>query len=288
MDQADHLRTLAMKSQGPGSQTRVIAVTSGKGGVGKTNIAVGMAMLFAKRGLKTLVVDADLGLANVNILVGKRVDKSIDDVMFGQAKMSDIFVDSGCGFSLLPSSSGLRKMLDLDAFTQRALFDQLFDVMKSFDIVIYDTAPGLGSHVLNFNSAAHDIVVVSHPEPTSLADSYALIKVLNQEKREKRFKLLINRTDKQTEGLDAFKRLTDVSNEFLNISIDLLGAIPNDPAVSAAVKIQRPVVEQAPKSAFVVALERVVDKLLAGANTAPTKKLWNNGQSLRGVLGGAT
>jgi flagellar biosynthesis protein FlhG len=277
-----------MKSQGPGSQTRVIAVTSGKGGVGKTNIAVGMAMLFAKRGLKTLVVDADLGLANVNILVGKRVDKSIDDVMFGQAKMSDIFVDSGCGFSLLPSSSGLRKMLDLDAFTQRALFDQLFDVMKSFDIVIYDTAPGLGSHVLNFNSAAHDIVVVSHPEPTSLADSYALIKVLNQEKREKRFKLLINRTDKQTEGLDAFKRLTDVSNEFLNISIDLLGAIPNDPAVSAAVKIQRPVVEQAPKSAFVVALERVVDKLLAGANTAPTKKLWNNGQSLRGVLGGAT
>jgi flagellar biosynthesis protein FlhG len=288
VDQADHLRTLAMKSQGPGSQTRVIAVTSGKGGVGKTNIAVGMAMLFAKRGLKTLVVDADLGLANVNILVGKRVDKSIDDVMFGQAKMSDIFVDSGCGFSLLPSSSGLRKMLDLDAFTQRALFDQLFDVMKSFDIVIYDTAPGLGSHVLNFNSAAHDIVVVSHPEPTSLADSYALIKVLNQEKREKRFKLLINRTDKQTEGLDAFKRLTDVSNEFLNISIDLLGAIPNDPAVSAAVKIQRPVVEQAPKSAFVVALERVVDKLLAGANTAPTKKLWNNGQSLRGVLGGAT
>jgi flagellar biosynthesis protein FlhG len=288
VDQADHLRTLAMKSQGPGSQTRVIAVTSGKGGVGKTNIAVGMAMLFAKRGLKTLVVDADLGLANVNILVGKRVDKSIDDVMFGQAKMSDIFVDSGFGFSLLPSSSGLRKMLDLDAFTQRALFDQLFDVMKSFDIVIYDTAPGLGSHVLNFNSAAHDIVVVSHPEPTSLADSYALIKVLNQEKREKRFKLLINRTDKQTEGLDAFKRLTDVSNEFLNISIDLLGAIPNDPAVSAAVKIQRPVVEQAPKSAFVVALERVVDKLLAGANTAPTKKLWNNGQSLRGVLGGAT
>lgn len=277
MDQADRLRSLASRV-GEG-ETRVISITSGKGGVGKTNVAVNLALLFARKGFKTLLIDADLGLANANLIVGCRVDKTLDDVMFGQSSMQDIFVHTACGFDLLPSSSGMRKMLELDSFAQRTLFDRLFEAMQAYDVVIYDTAPGIGSHVLNFNAAAHDIVVMAHPEPTALADAYALIKVLHQERREKRFKLLINRAHSPDEGLEAFRRISDVSDEFLNISVDYLGALPEDISVLRAVRMQRPVCVDAPRSAFAMALDRVGDKLLAGGSRVFDKKLWSRGMS---------
>ena len=275
MDQADQLRFLAQGSEGARS-TRVISVTSGKGGVGKTNIASNLALLYARKGFRVLLIDADLGLANTNLILGCRVTKTIDDVMFGEASLKDTFIKVDYGFDLLPSSTGIRKMLELDTFSQRALFDRLFNVMSDYDIVLYDTAPGIGSHVLNFNAAAHEIVVVAHPEPTALMDAYALIKVLATERREKRFKLLINRAREASEGLDAFKKLTEVSEEFLNISIDYLGSLPEDLAVQRAVRSQKPVCFDAPRSPFGYALDRVSDKLLAQVQTAPHKRLWNN------------
>ena len=147
--------------------------------------------------------------------------------------------------------------------------------MRTYDVVIYDTAPGLGNHVLSFNAAAHDICVVAHPEPTALADAYALIKVLHVERREKKFKLLINRTRTPDEGLDAYKRLTEVSDEFLNISIDFLGALPDDMSVLRSLRLHRPVASEAPRSPFVLALDRIGDKLLAGAHSKSSLNLWD-------------
>jgi flagellar biosynthesis protein FlhG len=262
VDQADRLRAIA-SVDGSKNEARIISITSGKGGVGKTNIAANLACLFSKRGLKVLLIDADLGLANANLILGCRVNKTIDDVLFENAAFKDVFVRSNYGFDLLPSSSGMRRILELDNFSQRTLMDRLFETMENYDIVLYDTAPGIGNHVLNFNASAHDIVVIAHPEPTALADAYALIKVMATEKKEKRFKLLINRAQAQSEGLNAFTRLTDVSNEFLNISIDYLGALPEDPSVLAAVRSQKPVSLTAPRAVFSMALERVADKLLA-------------------------
>lgn len=282
MDQADHLRTLSFVKAGARC-TRIISVTSGKGGVGKTNIAVNLAVLFSRRGLKVLLVDADLGLANTHILLGCRVEHSLDDVMFGSHPMQDIFIRTGSGFDLLPGSSGVRKMLELDSFAQRALFDRLFEAMQGYDIVIYDTAPGLGEHVLNFNAAANDIVVVAHPEPTALADAYALVKVLATERREKRFKLLVNRSRSAQDGLEAFKRLTGVSDEFLNVSVDYLGALPEDLSLLRSVKVQKPVAVDAPRSPFVMALERVGDKLLASSIATNKPRIWNSGPQIRAV-----
>lgn len=282
MDQADRLRTLAGFSESS-RKTRIISITSGKGGVGKSNIAANMATLYGSKGLKVLLIDADMGLANANLLMGCRVEKSLDDVMFGEARLQDVFVKTPGGFDLLPSSSGVRKMLELDAFAQRALMDRLQEVICEYDVVIYDTAPGIGSMVLNFNASAHDIVVVAHPEPTALADAYALIKVMALERKEKKFRLLINRAQSLQDGLDAFKRLTDVSAEFLNISIDFLGSLPEDPAVLKAVRQQRPTVQLSPKCPFAIALSRVADKLLACSHAPKDQNKSLANVSLRGA-----
>lgn len=286
MDQADRLRALAHRG-GAKNEPRIISITSGKGGVGKTNIAVNLAVLMARRGLKTLLVDADFGLANANLLVGCSVGKTIDDVMFHGARIEDTFVPTQLGFDLLPSSSGFRKMLSMDSFTQRALFDQLESQFQNYEIVIYDTAPGLGDHVLCFNTAAHDIVVVAHPEPTALADAYALIKVLATEKREKKFKLLVNRVQNSHEGLDSFRRLTGVVDEFLTVSVDFLGGLPEDINVARSVRMQRPVALEAPRSGFSLGLERIGDKLLAGVITEVPRRPWDNGVRTEIGRGGA-
>ena len=286
MDQAGELRAMAMKN-GTGERAKIISITSGKGGVGKTNIATNLAVAFAKRGLRTLLIDADLGLANANLLLGCRVTYTLDDVLFGDVPIDDIFVKTDFGFDLLPGSSGVRKLLELDSFSQRALMDRLFAAMNNFDVVLYDTAPGIGAHVLNFNSSADEIVVVSHPEPTALADAYALIKVLATERKEKNFRLLVNRVRSLQDGIDSFRRIPGVSDEFLNISIDFLGSLPEDNSVLHSVQIQKPVGAGFPKSSFCVALDRVADKLLMTTRRGVQKNSWNNVLSEKVSGGGA-
>jgi flagellar biosynthesis protein FlhG len=282
VDQADRLRTLAGFS-GSSRKTRIISITSGKGGVGKSNIAANMATLYAQKGLRVLLIDADMGLANANLLMGCRVEKTLDDVMFGEARIQDTFVKTPGGFDLLPNASGVRKMIELDAFAQRTLMDRLQSVLPEYDIVIYDTAPGIGSMVLNFNASAHEIIVVAHPEPTALADAYALIKVMSTERKEKKFRLLVNRAQSLQDGLDAFKRLTDVASEFLNISIDYLGSLPEDASVQKAVRQQRVAVDVSPKCPFSLSLERISDKLLACAHAPKGENKSQVTASLRGA-----
>lgn len=266
MDQADRLRMLAGFNTSD-RRARIISVTSGKGGVGKSNIAANLASIYASKGLKVLLIDADFGLGNANLIAGCEIQKTLDDVMFGEAKIHEIFVKTHAGFDIMPSASGMRRLLNLGAFEQRTLMDKLQEVMSDYDVVLFDTAPGIGNHVLNFNSIAHDIVVVAHPEPTALADAYALIKVMSTERKEKKFRLLINRSQQNNDGIEAFKKLTEVSTEFLNISIDYLGSLPEDSNVGAAVRRQKTLFTEQPRSPFIGSLSRMGDKLLACSRT---------------------
>ncbi len=235
-----------------------------------------LATLFARRGLKTLLLDADIGLGNANLLLGLQPERTMEDVLFGSSPVESVFMPTPYGFTLLPGSSGIRKLLELDNFSQRAVFDRLFEAMKGFEVVVYDTAPGIGNWVLNFNAAAHDIVVVAHPDPMALADAYALMKVLSLERREKKFRLLINRSKHAQEGLDAFRHISDVTDEYLNVSVDYMGSLPEDPWVLKSVCKRVPIVAEAPKSPFSLGLDRLADKLLAQTGGGSAVKTWNN------------
>jgi flagellar biosynthesis protein FlhG len=276
MDQADRLRSLASPICGDAKTPRIISVTSGKGGVGKTNIAVNLALSFSRRGFKTLLIDSDFGLSNVSILLGKKVCATLDDVLHSNAPMSSVFVKSGLGFDFLPSAAGVRDLLELDAFLQRTLLDKLAEASQNYQIVIFDTAPGLGSHVLDINAWAQDILIVAHAEPTALADAYSLIKVLATEKKEKKFKLILNRVRSAQEGLDSYRRVTEVTDEFLNVSVDYLGALPEDSGVLRSVRAQEPILSREPFAPFAVGIERVTDKLLASKVEGIHKKSWHS------------
>lgn len=285
MDQAQGLRLHSDAAINKTYTPRVISVTSGKGGVGKTNMAINMATSFAARGKKTLLVDADFGLANANILLNIRPTATLEDVLHSDRRLEEIFVSSRYGFDLLPSGCGLRTLFNLDSFTQRTLFDRLQETFQQYDYVIYDTAPGIGNHVLDINASAHEIVVVTLPDPMALADTYALIKVLAAEKRQKKFRLIVNRVKNPTVGLEIYRKLGALLDEFLSISIDYMGCVPEDAVVGESILTQKPVLALAPRSSFSIAVQRLCDKLLATSSSAVVPKTWNN-ESRQAILRG--
>jgi flagellar biosynthesis protein FlhG len=244
-DQASSLRKINQARQ-----IKVIAVTGGKGGVGKTNITLNTAIAIAKQGKRVLVLDADLGLANVDVLLGLRVERNISHVLAGECTLDEILVTGPHGIKIAPASSGTQSMT---AFT---------DMRTPIDVMMVDTAAGISDMVLSFSRAAQDIMVVVCDEPTSLTDAYALIKVLNREHGVFKFKIVANMVRDVREGQELFQKLSMVASRFLDVALELIGTIPFDENIRKSVRKQCAIVDAYPASPAAIAINNIAQQAM--------------------------
>jgi flagellar biosynthesis protein FlhG len=226
--------------------TRVIAVTSGKGGVGKTNVVANLAVELARVGKRVLVLDADLGLGNIDVLLGLVPRYTLEHVLCGSHRLSDIIIQGPAGIQVLPAGSGLPQFTSLTDTQQLMLQSELEHIADTVDVLLIDTGAGVSPNVTYFASAAQEAIVVISPEPTSLTDAYALMKVLCRQHRERRFKVLVNLAKSQREATQTFRKLDIAAERFLNIGLEYLGFIPLDDYLPMAVIEQKAVTERFP------------------------------------------
>jgi len=260
---------------------KVLAVSSGKGGVGKTNIVANLAYALAKRGKKILIFDADIGLNNIDILLGLDSRYHIGHVLSGEKTIEEVMVDGPEGMQVLPASNGWQELTTLDNKNKMRLMEELDRVSDRFDFLIFDTGAGISSNVTYFCSAAHEIILIATAEPTSHTDVYALIKVLFQKHHQKHFRLVVNSVKSEREALSIYKRLTDVIDKFLNqVSLEYMGFIHYDPNVTKSVRQQKAVAELYPYSKVSQSINKLSEKviheraLLPGNCDSPF--LWKN------------
>jgi flagellar biosynthesis protein FlhG len=273
MDQADNLR---MRLEGrttapeppptPASQTRreplrVIAVTSGKGGVGKTNISANLASLAARRGKRVLILDADLGLANVDIIFGIKPMRHIGDLLHEGVDANDVLAQAAPNIHILPAGSGVQRLTELSRQDKLRLMAALDTIEDRFDLVIIDSGAGIGDNVLFFVGAAQEVVLVLAPEPTALVDAYAVVKVLSQQAGVRNFAVVINPVVDEMPARDMFQKLSSVTGRFLTAKLRHLGYVPRDENVHRAVMAQKPVVDLFPMAPASRALVDVAERL---------------------------
>ena len=243
MDQAEGLRR--MRARKP---VKVIAVASGKGGVGKTNVVVNLAIALAQLGARPLVFDADLGLGNIDILLGLSPRYNLSHVLSGERRIDEVLIRGPQDILILPAASGIANMAILDAQARAALVHAVSSLDLAVDFLLIDTAAGIAGDVLTFSCAAQDLMVVVSNEPASITDAYALIKVLSRDYGQRRFRILPNMVRDAREGQLLFQRVAAVADRYLDATLDLVGSIPLDPALRGAVRAQRAVVELYPSS----------------------------------------
>ncbi len=242
---------------------KTIAVASGKGGVGKTNITAGLAIALSKLGKKIVIIDADLGLSNINILLNKQAKHNIKHLLDGELSLKEILIEGPHGIKILPAGEGVQDLTRLDEF-QRLKLLQAFDSYDGeIDVLLIDISAGISDNVTFFCSAAQDLIVVTTPEPTAWVDAYHLIKVLYTEYQENKFHLLVNSAGNATEARDVFTTLTNATDRFLNISLDYLGYLPYDENVKQAIRAQRSFMDMFPNKFISKCVNEIAKKIMS-------------------------
>lgn len=246
-----------------GAPVNVIAVTSGKGGVGKTNVAVNLSVCLSQAGQKVLLFDADLGLANVDIALGLKPEFDIQHVISGERSLDEILLTGPEGIRIIPAASGVARMASLSPTEQAGLVHAFSELSLPVDTLIVDTGAGIDNTVLTFTAACQEVIVVICDEPTSLTDGYALIKVLNQQCSVKRFQILANMVDTELQGRQLFEKLCRVTDKFLDVHLGFLGSVPRDDYLRRAVRAQRAVVAEYPRSDAARAMAAIAERVKA-------------------------
>ena len=275
----------------PRNVARVIAVTSGKGGVGKTNFSTNLSLTLAKQGKRVIVVDADLGLANLHVVFGFMPDKNLEHVLRGERTLREIIYPGPGGVQIVAGGSGIVDLANLTAEQRDAFVDGLQELDKLADVIIIDTGAGLSHSVLAFLNAAEEIIVVTTPEPTSLTDAYATIKVVSGSNPQAKQRIMVNMANNEEEAEQVAHKLQLISQRFLGFEPEYLGYVPLDPAVPKAVRAQTPFTISNPNCEASKAVERIAEKLgYCEESSRPTgfTGFMNRMTQFFGFSGGAT
>jgi len=275
--QADALRTLVRQQQqnillrmGDNSKnTRIITVTSGKGGVGKSNIAVNLAIALAEYNKKTIVLDADLGLANIDVIVGISPQENLASVIFGEKNISDVICSGPRGIRIIPGGSGIHELADLSAEQLERFVAKLSHLEGTADYLIIDTSAGLAPSVMSFTLAADEVILVATPEPTSITDAYGLIKTTSQVHYRGKLSILVNRAVTEKEAGITYSKIQTAASLFLDYPTNYLGFIREDPKVIQAVQAQQPFYLMYPASTAAQDLKAVAAQLCKAESHSP-------------------
>jgi flagellar biosynthesis protein FlhG len=239
---------------------RVIAVTGGKGGVGKTSISANLGIALAELGRRVMLLDADLGLANLDVILGLHAERNLSHVMQGECSLEDVLVTGPKGMRVVPGASGIQRMAEMTPAENAGLIHAFSEVANDVDVLLIDTAAGISDLVISFSRAAQEQIVVVCDEPASITDAYAIIKLLNREYGISRFRILANMVKSVQEGRDLYNKMCRVTDQYLDVMLNYMGSIPYDEQLRKAVKSQKPVVEAYPRSRVAQAFKNLAKK----------------------------
>lgn len=246
MDQATNLRRLVLETDNT-KRTRTIAITSGKGGVGKTSLSVSLSIALAKTGASVTLLDADLGLANINVILGIIPKYNLYHVIKGKKKLKDVVIEVPEGIKIIAGASGFHQLANLEN-KQREHFLDAISELEGDDYLIVDTGAGVSQNVLSFAMSADEIIVVTTPEPTAITDAYGIIKSIASQSSDKVVKLIVNRAQSVSEGKRVAQRVINIAGQFLNIKVESIGFVFEDMLVAKSVRNQKPFIVGYPKS----------------------------------------
>jgi flagellar biosynthesis protein FlhG len=256
VDQASGLRRMVNPRP-----VRAVAVTGGKGGVGKTNVSVNLGVAAAELGQRVMLLDADLGLANIDVVLGLHPDFDLSHVLRGERGLDEVLVEGPAGMKVIPGASGVQALAELSPAEHTGLIRAFSEVAADTELLIVDTAAGISDTVLSFSRAAHEIVVVVCDEPASITDAYAIIKLLNRDFGHQRFRVLANMVRSAQEGRELYNKMCRVTDRYLDVTLGFMGAIPFDESLRKAVRAQRPVVQAYPRSRVAQAFRSLAKKI---------------------------
>jgi len=257
-DQAAGIRRMASKKP-----VQVIAVSSGKGGVGKTNVSVNLSLAMVEAGQRVLLMDADLGLANVDLLLGLRSEYNLSHVISGERTLEEVVVDGPEGLKIIPAASGMQMMSELSPSQHAGVIRSFSDLSMPLDVLVVDTAAGISDGVVSFVKASNEVIVVVCNEPTSLTDAYALIKVMSEDHGIQKFNILANSVRDPQEGIKLFKKLSRVTDYYLDVTLNFMGAVPYDEYLVKAVKKQRAVLQSFPQCPSSMAFRKIAKTVMS-------------------------
>ncbi|MEJ1297559.1 MAG: MinD/ParA family protein [Candidatus Sedimenticola sp. (ex Thyasira tokunagai)] len=239
---------------------RVIAVTGGKGGVGKTNVSVNLAVTLADLGKRVMLLDADLGLANIDVMLGLHPEYDLSHVLNGERNLEEVVIDGPSGIKVVPGASGVQQMAELSEAEHAGLISAFSEVGADLDVLIVDTAAGISDTVISFSRAVQELIVVVCDEPASITDAYAMIKLLNREYSVDRFHILANMTRHPQEGRNLYNKICRVTDRYLDVMLSYMGSIPYDESLLKAVRAQKPVVHAYPRSRIAQTFKNLAKK----------------------------